>query len=203
MKLEKLILRGYTEKDALRKLGSVPLTEEKNYSPLRTVSRIENMTTFKIFLKWYNNKHVIPTLEALQKMMKFYDDRGSYKIRLGCTLPNLANICLHSSTNAKFYPFTKYDKDLLEKSEMIWLEFHPLFPHGKQLPRKPRFVIRTTCVGLLLESMQVNYIRSLWVKKCQRGCTLERNGCWFEQIQTHPESKTKFWENVNGILGSD
>ena len=36
-------------------------------------------------------------------------------LKLGCTLPNLANICLHKSTNAKFYPFTENDKDLLEK----------------------------------------------------------------------------------------
>ena len=36
-------------------------------------------------------------------------------MKLGCTLPNLANICLHKSTDAKFYPLTDGDKDLLEK----------------------------------------------------------------------------------------
>ena len=36
-------------------------------------------------------------------------------LKLGCTLPNLANICLHKSTNSTFYPFTESDKDLLEK----------------------------------------------------------------------------------------
>ena len=36
-------------------------------------------------------------------------------LKLGCTLPNLANICLHKSTDAKFYPFTEADKDLLEE----------------------------------------------------------------------------------------
>ena len=36
-------------------------------------------------------------------------------LNLGCILPNLANICLHKSTNLKFYPFTESDKDLLEK----------------------------------------------------------------------------------------
>ena len=35
-------------------------------------------------------------------------------LKLVCTLPNLANICLHKS-DAKFYPFTEGDKDLLEK----------------------------------------------------------------------------------------
>ena len=36
-------------------------------------------------------------------------------LNLGCTSPILANICLHKSTNSKFYPFTESDKDLLEK----------------------------------------------------------------------------------------
>ena len=36
-------------------------------------------------------------------------------LKLGCTLPNLANICLHKSTSAKFYQVTDTDKDLLQK----------------------------------------------------------------------------------------
>ena len=36
-------------------------------------------------------------------------------LKLGCTLPKLANICLHKSTSAIFYPFTETDKDLLQK----------------------------------------------------------------------------------------
>ena len=36
-------------------------------------------------------------------------------LKLGCTLPNLANNCLHKSTDAIFYPFREADKDLLEK----------------------------------------------------------------------------------------
>ena len=40
---------------------------------------------------------------------------GITKKMLFCTLPNLANICLHKSTDSKFYPFTESDKYLLEK----------------------------------------------------------------------------------------
>ena len=36
-------------------------------------------------------------------------------LRLSCTLPNLASICLHKSTDANFYHFTVTDKDLLDK----------------------------------------------------------------------------------------
>ena len=36
-------------------------------------------------------------------------------LKLGSTLPNLTNICLHKSTNIKFYPFVEADKDLHDK----------------------------------------------------------------------------------------
>ena len=73
------------------------------------------MTVFKDFLKWYNNKDVVPTLEAMQKMIQFYQNKGIDMLKLGCTLPNLANICLHKSANYKFYPICESDKDLCEK----------------------------------------------------------------------------------------
>ena len=36
-------------------------------------------------------------------------------LKVGCTLPKLANICLHKSTDAKFYPCRERNKDLLQK----------------------------------------------------------------------------------------
>ena len=66
-------------------------------------------------LRWYNNKYVVPTLEAMQKMIAFYHDKDIDMLKLGCTLPNLAIICLHKSTDAKFNPFMEGDKHLLEK----------------------------------------------------------------------------------------
>ena len=75
------------------------------------------MSSFKDFLRWYNKKDVIPTLEAIQKeKIASYHDKDTDMLKLGCTLPNLANICLHKSTDAKLYPFTEGDEDLLEKN---------------------------------------------------------------------------------------
>ena len=73
------------------------------------------MCTFKDLLRWYNNKDVVPTLEAMQKMLGFYHKKGIDMLKLGCTLPNLAKICLNKSTSAKLYLFTETDKDLLQK----------------------------------------------------------------------------------------
>ena len=48
-------------------------------------------------------------------MIEFYHDKETDMLKLGCTLPNLANICLNKSTNHKFYPFFEGDKNLCEK----------------------------------------------------------------------------------------
>ena len=73
------------------------------------------MQHFPDFFKWYNTKLVVPTLEAMPKMIEFHHNKGIDKLKLGCTLPNLANVCLHDSTDSKFFLFTESDKDLLEK----------------------------------------------------------------------------------------
>ena len=73
------------------------------------------MTTFKGFLQWFNSKDVVPTLETRRKIVRFYHQKEIDMLNLRCTLPNLANICLHKSTNENFYPFCESDRDLCEK----------------------------------------------------------------------------------------
>ena len=52
----------------------------------------------------------------MQEMVEFYHNKKIDKLKLGCTLPGLANICLHKSTTAKIYPLTGSYWDLEEKS---------------------------------------------------------------------------------------
>ena len=73
------------------------------------------MGTFRDFAKRYNNKDVVPTLDAMQKKIEFYQYKGIDMFKLGCTLPNLANICFHKSTNHKCFPFVEANKDLQNK----------------------------------------------------------------------------------------
>ena len=75
----------------------------------------EGKKSFKDFLMWYNNKDVVLTLEAMQKMIEFYHQKEIDMLKFGCILPSLANNCLHKSTHSKFYPFTECEKDLLER----------------------------------------------------------------------------------------
>ena len=73
------------------------------------------MQNFSDFLKWYHNKDVVPTLEAMQEIIEFYHNKGIDMLKLEGTLPNLANDYSHKSTDSKYYPFTESDKVLLEK----------------------------------------------------------------------------------------
>ena len=114
---QNLVNNGLTTEQAVAKLGldGIRPTGVENCSFLQSVRENNNMQYFSDLLKWYNNKDVVPRLEAMQKMIEFYHNKGIDKLKIGCTLPNLAKICLHESTDSKFYPFTESDKDLLEK----------------------------------------------------------------------------------------
>ena len=109
--------KGLTTEQAVikPKLSKPPPTVIEIYQYLQQIWKQEQMKAFKDFLRWYNKKAAVPTLEAMQKMIAFYHDKDIDMLKLGCTLPNQANICLHKSTDAKFYPFTEREKDLLQK----------------------------------------------------------------------------------------
>ena len=111
-----LFKSGLTTEEAVinLKLSKPPHSGIENYHYLQQIWKHEQMSSFKEFLRWYSKNDVVPTLEAMQKKIAFYHVKDISTLKLGCTLPNLANICLHKSTDAKFYPFTEGDEDLLE-----------------------------------------------------------------------------------------
>ena len=67
----KLLNSGLSQQEALKKLRLkvAPPLGVDNYNYLKSVWEQEQMTTFQDFVRWYNNKDVVPTLEAMQKMM--------------------------------------------------------------------------------------------------------------------------------------
>ena len=114
---QKLFSCGLKAEEALSKmqLSKPPPSGEKNYQYLLDIWNHGNMCTFEDYLRWCNNKYVVPTLEAKQKNLRFYHKKRIDMLKLRCTLPNLAKIRLHKSTSANFYPSTETDKDLLLK----------------------------------------------------------------------------------------
>ena len=74
--------------------------------------------------------------DAMQKTIAIYHDKDIDMLKLGCTLPNLANNCLHKSTDAKLYPFTEVDTELLTKVDQTSLVVHLSFLQTMQLLMK-------------------------------------------------------------------
>ena len=75
-----------TSSFASKKLGLSSLPQgRETYQDLTAVWDENHMESFQDFLKWYNNKDIVPTLEALQKMMHFYHQKGSNMLKLGLT----------------------------------------------------------------------------------------------------------------------
>ena len=65
---QKLLSCGLKTEEALSKmkLSKPPASGEENYQNLHDIWNLEKMCTFKDFLRWYNNKDVVPTLEVMQ-----------------------------------------------------------------------------------------------------------------------------------------
>ena len=94
------------------KLTTPPLNGRDNYAYLQSIWECQGMTSVKDFARWYTNKDVVPTLEALQKMLHFYHNKNIDMTKVAKTLPGLANIILHQSTDALVPVFCAKDKDL-------------------------------------------------------------------------------------------
>ena len=113
---QNLVYSGLTTEQAVAKLrmDRILPTGAETYSYLQIVWENNGMQFFSDFLKCYNNKDAVQTLGAMQNLIEFYHNKGIDMLKLGCTLPNLAYICLHKSTDSKLYRFRESDKDLLE-----------------------------------------------------------------------------------------
>ena len=118
-------------------------------------------------MRWYNNKDVVPTLEARQKKIASDHAKDIDMLKLGCTLPNLTNNYLHKSTDSKFYALTEGDKDLLEKVREDDLVVHLSFLHAKQLLMKLSTESLQTYANLLLGLMPANCIPIRRVNPCR------------------------------------
>ena len=118
LEYQELICSGLTTESALvkRRLFELPPTGGENCSYLDEVWEQETMQSFKDFFRWYNNKEVVPTLEAMQQIVDFHHKKGIDMLKLGCILANLAKFRLHNSTCSKSNPFTKTDKNCFQIS---------------------------------------------------------------------------------------
>ena len=130
---QNLLSSSLKTEEALSKmrLSKPPPSGEENYQYLLDVWYYENMCTFRDFLRWYDNEDIVPTLEAMQKVLAFYHKKGLDMLKLGCTLPNLANICLHNLPAPNSTHLLRPIKFCCKRFENIWLVVHLSSSHVK------------------------------------------------------------------------
>ena len=89
---QRFLNSGCSSEEAMKKIrvSSVPPTGQENYAYLQQVWKNHDMQSFKDFLRWYNNKDIVPTLEAVKKMLEFYHSKRIDMLKLGCSLPKIS-----------------------------------------------------------------------------------------------------------------
>ena len=164
-----LMKSGLTTEQAVvkLKLSKPHPTGIENCQYLQQIWKQEQKSSFKDLLRWYNNKDDVPTLDAMQKTIVFYHDINIDMLKLGCTLPKLAKICLHKSTDAKLCQITEGDKDLLEKFEKMLLVADLSFLHAKQLLMEPLSESLQTYANILLGLTPANNMPTRCVNPCR------------------------------------
>ena len=140
------------------KLSKPPPTGIENYQYLQQIWNQEQMSSLKDFLSCSNNKDVVATLKAMQKMIAFYHDKDIDKLNLGCTLPNLANVCLHELLMQFSIHSQKKIKTFWKKIEKMLLVLHLSFFHAKQLLMKLFCKSLQLYANLLLGLIPANFI---------------------------------------------
>ena len=154
---------------------------------------------------WYNNKDVVPNLEAMQKMIEFYHQKEIDMLKLDCTLPNLANIWLHRSTDSKFHPFTEGAKTCWRRFVKIWLVFPPLSLHARLWLTKILSAYRRICATQLSAETQANSIPIPCVNQCLLDCiqhgtmTLNLKNSWLDRTK-HAPSKIRSFLTFNKLV---
>ena len=116
-RLSKFDRWSLASKEALSKLilRQLSTTSQENYQNLTSVWPQGNICTLRDFLCWYNNKDVVPTQQAMQKIVDFYNNKRIDMLKLGYILQTvvftsqLLQKFIRSRTAARFY-WRKYVK---------------------------------------------------------------------------------------------
>lgn len=83
-----------------------------NYRELQSIWTRENMTTFRDFLKYYNNEDVRGFVVGVERMLAYYVAEGIDLFKDTISLPNLARQQLFKTTNAVFPLFDSSNQDI-------------------------------------------------------------------------------------------
>ena len=87
---------------------------DEDYASCQEAWRDNSMTTFRDFLVWYNNRDVVPFLQAIDRQFAFYQQRGIDMFKQGISVPGLTLLYLFNDLPEKTYftIFNEKNKDL-------------------------------------------------------------------------------------------
>ena len=135
-----------------------PPNGAENYSYLQKVWGRKKVQSFRDILRWFNNEDVATTLEAMQKMVEFYHNKGIAMPKFRCTLPNVSNLCLHNSTENDKIFLSKVREDMVGGPSILY--------NVKLLLTRLTSAITQLSVNQLLEKMLVNFSLIQYVNLC-------------------------------------
>ena len=84
----------------------------EDYAYCQKIWKEEQMTTMKDYLTWYNNRDVVPFLEALEKQFSFYRQLGVDMFKDGISVPGLTLKYLFKTSHSTFSLYDKENSDL-------------------------------------------------------------------------------------------
>ena len=102
----------------------------------------------------------------MQKKVAFHHYKDIVMSKLGCILPNLANIFLQKSTDTKISLFAEADENFLEKTREDVVGGLLSFLHAKQLLLNLYFESVQTYANQLLALMLANFTEIRCVNSC-------------------------------------
>ena len=87
---------------------------DEDYASCQEAWRDNAMTTLRDFLVWYNNRDVVPFLQAIDREFAFYQQRGIDMFKQGISVPGLTLLYLFNDLPEKTYftIFNEKNKDL-------------------------------------------------------------------------------------------
>ena len=87
---------------------------DEDYVSCQVAWRDNGMTTLRDFLVWYNNRDVVPFLQAIDRQFAFYQQRGIDMFKQGISVPGLTLLYLFNDLPEKTYftLFKEKNKDL-------------------------------------------------------------------------------------------
>ena len=127
------------------RLEKIPPSGVDIYNFLKVIWEEEQISAFRDFGIWYNNKDVVPTFEAMQKTMGICHNKGIDISKVGCTLPNLDNTSPHMSTNNRSK--TKMKTKLASVQDTINSRVNTMFKKlNKRKSRTTAFELEDECI---------------------------------------------------------